>query len=622
MPRRLPREYFVTLHPKYASGLRVQRSKGQYRTGDEDLDRILSHPAIESFERVFKNPKLESEAGVSLAPYYTVRFEKMVPDRVKAGLEKDFRKHRGVRLVGPSPRLQDDMIPNDTLYDYDGNGEANFDDTTLAASYLNDWKLREQWNMQMIGMPEAWDMATGKGVTIGIVDTGVDVDHPDLAANILRDGGGSVMGDSDVRGNHGTPVAGLAAAVGNNGEGICGVAFEAKIVAVACEPANGNLDEGMSNRIDGITTCVDLGAKVINCSWSGQSVAYFDIEPFLETMKAALAYATALDRVVVCSAGNEPLDLSDSIPYTCYPAALNGEVFDGVEIVLIPVGAVDYTASRQDNSNYGSWLSVCAPGDESPSTDRHDTATEFFGYNYSGSFRDYTPFGNTSAAAPQVAGVCALMLEMCPGLKPRQIRTGIENTATKIGGVEYDEETGRHPRYGHGLVNAPGAVTFAAMYCCLAEYLLKLCKELEDYYQTALRQVRDDFLVKSPKGRTLVRKYYRFSPEIIQLLQAHPKLSRSLANRLRSLLPSTALLLGKIGNAKSVALNRRVLITNEVQETIESMIRDVEEAGSSPALRQALKEVRKELKAVAGISRAEFLKRYGVELKPEVDIRL
>lgn len=268
-----------------------------------------------------------------------------------------------------------------------------------------------QWGNHKIQLPQAWDYARGDNVTIAVIDTGVHANHPDLAGKVIN---GYDFVDRDwvsQDGNgHGTHVAGIAAAVTNNGRGIAGAAPNAKILAVRV--LNNSGSGTLNNIADGIRYAADYGAKVINLSLGGPSGS--------TTLKQAVDYAWSKGAVVVAAAGNE----NTSAP--SYPAYYSN---------AIAVAATTSSDTRSSFSNYGSWVDVAAPGSSILST--YPTSS-------------YVYLNGTSMASPYVAGVAALLASQ--GRNNVQIRAAIENTADRISG------TGVY--WAHGRVNAYKAVRY------------------------------------------------------------------------------------------------------------------------------------------------------------------
>lgn len=302
----------------------------------------------------------------------------------------------------------------------------------LAAVKVNDPMFNRQWGLRRIGAPDAWQTTQGAGMIIAIVDTGVDRRHEDLAANFLvkkqYDAINNDFDAADLHG-HGTFVAGIAAAVMNNRKGIAGTAPKAKIMPVR---AFGALEGAAAEDVaDGVMWATDNGADVINLSLGNPLLP---VDPLLtDLQELSMLYATAQGSLVVAAAGNEAL------PY-CTTPSFNPAV--------LCVGASDQFdqlagfGRPRAASNYGVRLDVVAPGKSILSTDR-------YGF--------YTASQGTSAAAPFVAGVGALLMSMgASNLLAAQI---IRTSAKDLGLPGYDNT------YGFGRLDAKAAVELCKQIC-------------------------------------------------------------------------------------------------------------------------------------------------------------
>ncbi|MGE3310826.1 MAG: Ig-like domain-containing protein [Limisphaerales bacterium] len=272
-----------------------------------------------------------------------------------------------------------------------------------------------------IGALEAWAVTTGsRDIVVAIIDTGIDYFHPDLEANIWRnpreipgnglddDGNGYV---DDVHGYdlvsddgdpmddnlHGTHVAGILAAVGNDENGIAGVAWSAGLMALKAfdETGGGSLDDTVS----AIAYAEAAGARVINASWGTTTRS--------RALDEAVAEAVQRGVVVVAAAGNNGSDVS------FHPAAVPE---------AIAVGSTDARDLSSTFSNHGPFVDVVAPGDLI-----HSTAPN----------AHWTLLSGTSMAAPHVSGLAVLLLSRRPEFTPGEIRAIVQSTTDEVRGDRF-----------------------------------------------------------------------------------------------------------------------------------------------------------------------------------------
>ena len=322
----------------------------------------------------------------------------------------------------------------------------------------NDPFLAAEWHLENIGdngrvvdsdidVTQAWTYGTGVGQTIAIIDSGVQLDHPDL--NVVsgldylgRDEDSSPDYAEPSGGPHGTGTAGIAAAIGNNAYGVAGVAFDAQVYAV-------RLIGGASSTEDvyeAFVESVDAGASVLSNSWGYQGCGEIPASNIFSRM---FRYAEnngrgGLGSVVVFAAGNDGCDI-----------VANGMLAMETPIVVAAVESSDVRASY---SNYGDSVDIAAP------TALLTTDWTSGGYgSYAGDDAFADGFSGTSAATPVVAGVVALMFEANPRITAEQVRAVLCETAVRIDleHVDYDAE-GRTPYYGCGRIDAGAAVTAVA----------------------------------------------------------------------------------------------------------------------------------------------------------------
>ncbi|MGW6130181.1 S8 family serine peptidase [Cellulomonas sp. NPDC055163] len=296
--------------------------------------------------------------------------------------------------------------------------EVQLDHVRSAAAWTDDPLVEYTWPyLDLTRLPRAWDMSTGAGTVIAVLDTGVDATHPDLAGSI-EPGTDLVNGDANPADDHGhgTVVAGAAMAHGNNGVGAVGAAHGARLLPVKVLDARGRGSDSVVAQ--GIAWAVDHGADVLNLSLGGP-----DLSPVL---LAAMQAAVARGVVVVVAAGNDGSDVAQ------YPAAYAPQV-PGV----LAVGATDDDGALTDFSSWGDWVSIAAPG------------SEIVGPALGGG---YNQASGTSLAAPFVSGTAALVLARTPRATPAVVEDRILSTARDAG------PRGVDPFYGRGVLDAAAAV--------------------------------------------------------------------------------------------------------------------------------------------------------------------
>jgi thermitase len=276
----------------------------------------------------------------------------------------------------------------------------------------------------------AWDETMGSaGITIAIVDTGVDLLHPDLKNKITSPGRDFVNNDNDATDDngHGTMVAGIAAADTNNNVGIAGVAWNCRVLPVKVIAADGG---GYYDWIvSGVRWAVDNGASVINMSLGGEDTA--------DSLRDAVKYAHDKGVVVCAAAGNDGSAV-------LYPAAYDAYV--------LAVAATDYTDTRAPWSNFGSQVDVAAPGVRIACP----VPTWFWAAN-GGSASDvpYAFADGTSMSTPQASGLAALIRGLKPSLSADNIMDVIRYSADDVNSSQYK---GRDDYIGYGRINMAKAL--------------------------------------------------------------------------------------------------------------------------------------------------------------------
>ncbi|MBF6613133.1 MAG: S8 family serine peptidase [Chloroflexi bacterium] len=283
-----------------------------------------------------------------------------------------------------------------------------------------EYAAQQQWGVTQIKAEQAWDITTGSSsIVIAILDTGTASDHPDLQDKIVP-GYDFVNNDSDPSDDngHGTYTAGIAAASSNNGTGVVGISWGARIMPVKVLNDRGSGSE--ETIAQGIRWATDHGARIINASLGG------DINT--PVMQDAAKYAHDKNVLLVAAAGNTP----DGKPG--YPAAYD---------TVLAVAATGRSDTYTGFSSFGSYVGVSAPGVGILSTSWSDGN---LGYEY----------GNgTSAASPFASGVAALIWSVNPSLTADQVKYIIEDSADDVG------DPGVDIHYGYGRLNALRAVRMA-----------------------------------------------------------------------------------------------------------------------------------------------------------------
>ena len=411
------------------------------------------------------------------------------------------------------------MATNSSVSFTEPNAFAN----RTVQSLPNDPLLSLEWQIQNTGQTGgtagadvkavgAWNRnVTGTNVVIAILDSGVQLDHPDLAANIFTNlneiPGDGIDNDNngfiddtngwDFAGNdnnpnpdityesnfHGTAVAGLAAGVGNNGIGVAGVAYTAKILPIRL-PLEPSQPQPNSAFIESVYYAAGLGpngtrvwrgADVLNASYGGSVPLQAEADAWLA---ASTSGRGGLGSVCFASSGNSAADPGYAPGTIGYPAAYPG---------VLAVGGSDYNDTRVSYSQYGPRLSIVAPtgiGFENPASNTPNAyvqttdITGNSGYNPpdAGGFPpqwpvsqvsvDYTSFNGTSAASPIAAGVGALCVAANPKATLAEIQDALFSTADQVGGLPYSPTAsgpygtynGWNQEYGYGRVDAAGAV--------------------------------------------------------------------------------------------------------------------------------------------------------------------
>lgn len=374
--------------------------------------------------------------------------KKIVPDIIKSELDriylvefkndkdlsqiiKEYAEDPNIEYAEPDYEVTTQLDPNDPYYSSSGSWGQSYDDL---------------WGIKKINSSAAWDKTVGSNsVVVAVIDTGIDYNHADLAANVWTNSGeipnNGVDDDSngyidDYHGYdfynedgdpiddhaHGTHVSGTIAGVGNNGMGVVGVNWQTKIMGVKFLSGGGS--GYISDAVSGTYYAVNNGAKVLSNSWGGGGRS--------STMQTAIDYAYNNNVVFVAAAGN-----SNSDAYNYTPAGLNH---------VMTISATDYQDNKASFSSYGDVVEFAAPGVDVLSLKAQGGSCTTIGGHY-------CRMSGTSMATPHAAGLAALVLSANPSMTPDQVQTAMQNGADDLG------TAGKDIYFGYGRINAGNSLT-------------------------------------------------------------------------------------------------------------------------------------------------------------------
>jgi len=392
---------------------------------------------------------------------------------------KLLRKHPSIAYAEPNYIYHINRVPNDDFYDL-------------------------QWHYGTINLPQAWEITTGDdAVVVGVIDTGVLLNHPDLTDRILRDGSNNIIGydfisdptrandgdgidpnpddsgDSGFTGArssfHGSHVAGTIGAATDNTIGVAGVTWAGKIMPLRVLGVGGGTSFDIAQAIlyaaqnpaNASGEVPPVKANIINLSLGPSNENCAALPAIGTTLKNAVETALAANVIVVAAAGNDNCDVPS--PLSTVPG-------------VISVSAVDLLRQKAPYSNFGSTVDVAAPGGNSSvdlnadgqrdgvySTVADDSLVPTNPIKYG-----YAFYQGTSMAAPHAAGVFALMLAVNDTLTPTDINQLLAGThpnqllppadPAHVGPITQDIGTpGRDDQFGYGLIDAFQAVNVASI---------------------------------------------------------------------------------------------------------------------------------------------------------------
>ncbi|RSO02100.1 protease [Streptomyces sp. WAC 05379] len=375
----------------------------------------------------------------------------------EAGEDLDFERRlgSGAALVDLGENLSRTDVA-DVVAEYRADPQVAYvvpDRLNKPLATPNDTEYSKQWDLfettAGMNVPGAWDVATGSGVTVAVIDTGY-VTHSDLGANIVagydfisdatvgNDGNGRDSNPADpgdwtaanecASGDpaygsswHGTHVAGTIAAVTNNGKGVAGIAYGAKVSPLRVLGKCGGYDSDIIDAItwasggtvSGVPANANV-AKVINMSLGGGGACS-------TATQSAINAAVNRGTTVVVAAGNSNANASGYSPASCAN--------------VISVAAADRQGNRSYYSNYGTVVDIAAPGGETNSVAANGILSTLNSGAQGPSAENYDYYQGTSMAAPHVAGLAALMKSANPALTPAQIESAIKTNSRALPGT-------------------------------------------------------------------------------------------------------------------------------------------------------------------------------------------
>ncbi len=362
---------------------------------------------------------------------------------------RDFAK-----AVAGDPEVKDTdaVAPGESIEPQFTPRDPAFEPSFMITGPVSGAQLQGEWHLAKANFPAAWDISKGTGVLIGIVDSEFYTEHADLSPKVRNPyntaSGTPNYHTGDLKAEnaqqlHGTHVAGIAAAVTDNGLGVAGAGMDANFVPVrintSFQPGSGNPVDAnfVTDLVEALGYLQSQGIAVVNMSLGGTR----DHPP----LAAAITALRNSGVTIVAAAGNFQQSNANA---PIYPASYPG---------VIAVANTQSDNSIAPSSSNGAWVDIAAPGTDILSTwDSRDTPQN--GGTIGDKPDKYNIITGTSMAAPVVTGLVALMKSARPDLTPDEVEALLKGTATDLGSA------GADPQFGSGLINANAAVAAAKAY--------------------------------------------------------------------------------------------------------------------------------------------------------------
>ncbi len=401
----------------------------------------------------------------------------------------------------------------------------------------NDPLYGSQWSYSRTQAASAWDIERGQAfVEVAVIDTGVDLDHPDLVANLDLDNDYDFVSNdttsNDLNG-HGTHVAGIVAAVADNVTGVAGTAPGVRVVPIKVIGANTGTT---SDFIEGLEYAADLGVEVANMSL-GSTGAEIGASGVV-LMQEAVDYARSKGVVLIAATGNNASSANYN-PATgiYYPAACVG---------VIGVGATGRYDNRASYSNYGAGVDIVAPGGDGSSGILSTYPNDRYSY-----------LSGTSMASPHVTGAAALILSHVPAATPAEVEAALLSTAKDLGAPGWDQY------YGFGLVQLRAAIDSMEV---PSPQVFRL--EGVDRYMTAIAVSRSTF--ETGTATTTVLASGENFPDALAASSLAGAYDGPLLLTRKASLPSGVLAeLGRIGTTRVVIVGGTAAVGEDVATALE-----------------------------------------------------